>query len=195
MSTDSRFRQLGIPVLLAVAFLALESQVHPGISNPEPRGLVAEVARLKQLVCPVGTIVAFGGKLGSEPSGWLACDGKAVKRADYMELWTLIGDAYGGGGTSDEFRLPNLNDRFLLGSVDLRTSGGDWTATTEVAGEHQHGVMEVTGKIIPGQVNAGRWFGDDNPDNQFRNAPDGAHSHKVQIVPPFTRALYIIRAK
>lgn len=63
-------------------------------------------------VMPVGTILPFAG--GSIPSGFLACNGAAVRRTTYSNLFSAIGTTYGSGDGSTTFNLPNLEDnRFL----------------------------------------------------------------------------------
>ena len=49
------------------------------------------------------------------PSGWLECDGSAVARADYADLFSAIGTVYGAGDGSTTFNLPDLRGEFLRG--------------------------------------------------------------------------------
>ena len=50
------------------------------------------------------------------PDGWLACDGTAVSRNTYANLFSKIGTTYGAGDGSATFNLPNLTDRFIQGN-------------------------------------------------------------------------------
>ena len=50
------------------------------------------------------------------PDGWLACDGTAVSRTTYANLFGKIGTTYGAGDGSATFNLPNLIDRFIQGN-------------------------------------------------------------------------------
>ena len=54
---------------------------------------------------PIGTQVAYGGTV--PPTGWLICDGSAVSRTTYAELFKVIGTSYGEGDGSTTFNLPN----------------------------------------------------------------------------------------
>ena len=54
---------------------------------------------------PVGTILGYGG--ASAPSGWLLCDGSAVSRTAYAELWGVVGTTYGSGDGSTTFNVPD----------------------------------------------------------------------------------------
>jgi microcystin-dependent protein len=37
----------------------------------------------------------------------MLCDGRAINRATYADLYTLIGDTFGAGDGSTTFNLPN----------------------------------------------------------------------------------------
>lgn len=64
---------------------------------------------------PVGSIMAYAGALPNfEGLGWLVCDGKALSRENYKELWEAIGAAYGAPSDS-EFNTPALEGMFLRG--------------------------------------------------------------------------------
>lgn len=49
------------------------------------------------------------------PSGWLECNGQAVSRADYADLFTAIGTTWGHGDGSTTFNVPNLSRRVTVG--------------------------------------------------------------------------------
>lgn len=65
-------------------------------------GQYKEVADLT----PSGAIVAFGGT--TAPTGWLLCDGTAVSRTIYADLFNAIGTNFGSGDGSTTFNLPDL---------------------------------------------------------------------------------------
>lgn len=65
---------------------------------------------------PVGVIQAFGG--ATAPAGYLICDGRAVSRTTYANLYAAIGDAFGEGDGVNTFNLPDLRGRFLRGVDD-----------------------------------------------------------------------------
>lgn len=64
---------------------------------------------------PVGTVVMF--TAAEPPAGYLKCDGSAVGRTTYPELYAAIGTTYGAGDGSTTFNLPNLIGRFAEGSA------------------------------------------------------------------------------
>jgi microcystin-dependent protein len=62
---------------------------------------------------PSGSIAAFAGS--TAPNGWLLCDGTAISRTTYADLFTAIGTQYGGGDGSTTFNLPDLRGRVPVG--------------------------------------------------------------------------------
>ena len=71
---------------------------------------------------PVGCIFPFAGI--NLPAGYLLCNGTSYKKTDYPDLYAVIGNKY--GGDTENFKVPNLVDKFIQGST---TSG-----TTKAAG-------------------------------------------------------------
>lgn len=63
---------------------------------------------------PIGTILAFGG--ANAPSGWFLCQGQAVSRTTYSELFAIIGTAFGAGDGSTTFNLPDLREAVPKGA-------------------------------------------------------------------------------
>jgi microcystin-dependent protein len=69
---------------------------------------------------PTGTIIAYASN-GALPDGYLACDGSAVSRTTYADLFAAIGTTWGAGDGSTTFNLPNLTDKFVQGSGTVGT--------------------------------------------------------------------------
>jgi microcystin-dependent protein len=66
------------------------------------------------------------------PEGYLLCDGSAVSRTDYADLFAAIGTVYGAGDGSTTFNVPDLSGRVVLGvsqSHVLGSTGGEATHT------------------------------------------------------------------
>jgi microcystin-dependent protein len=72
----------------------------------------AMVAESAITVCPIGTIINFGGAT-LPTAGWLHCDGSAISRTTYVQLFQSIGTTYGAGDGSTTFNLPDLEDSQL----------------------------------------------------------------------------------
>lgn len=62
---------------------------------------------------PVGSIQAYGGT--TAPIGWLMCQGQAVSRTTYAELFAVIGTAFGSGDGSTTFNVPDLREATTKG--------------------------------------------------------------------------------
>lgn len=108
---------------------------------------------IAQLV-PTGTILAFGGV--TAPNGFLICNGSAVSRTTYANLFAVIGTRYGAGDGWTTFNLPKLDDGSFVRGVSTSAVGTKYSAslpplTASSAGAHTHtrGTMEITGTAIP----------------------------------------------
>jgi microcystin-dependent protein len=53
--------------------------------------------------------------VATPPLGWLLCDGSAVSRATYPDLYNRIGTLFGAGDGSTTFNLPDSRDRVIMG--------------------------------------------------------------------------------
>lgn len=130
------------------------------------------------------------------PSGTIWCDGSAVSRTTYSELFDVIGTIYGVGDGSTTFNLPDYRGWFLRGfgngpSTDpdagSRTDRGDGTTGSAVGTQqlhaliwHSHGMSRSTnnttgggGNIVPygngGTNHSLGWNGgnETRPDNKY----------------------------
>jgi microcystin-dependent protein len=52
----------------------------------------------------------------TSPEGWLLCDGAAVSRTEYANLWALIGTTYGSGNGTTTFNAPDMRSRIPMGA-------------------------------------------------------------------------------
>lgn len=71
---------------------------------------------------PVGVQIPFAGN--AIPSGYLLCDGRAVSRETYADLFAVIGTTYGAGDGSTTFNLPNMTGRVPVGYKASDTNFG-----------------------------------------------------------------------
>ncbi|WP_196595315.1 phage tail protein [Pectinatus frisingensis] len=147
---------------------------------------------------PTGTINQFAG--AAAPVGYLLCQGQAVSRSTYTDLYAVIGTTYGTGDGSTTFNLPDLQDRVGVGKSStlstLGATGGEKThqltanempahvhsAWTDSQGTHAH---PITLYNRWGSSNSGNngWGGDDATRGLVTNYTDaaGAHGHNVGI--------------
>ena len=70
------------------------------------------------------------------PAGYLLCDGAAVSRTDYADLFAVISTTYGAGNGSTTFNVPNLQGKTPQGydgsTYNLAATGGANTVTVAV---------------------------------------------------------------
>lgn len=99
-------------------------------------------ARIDALeAAPPGLIGYFA--TSTPPSSyWLVCDGRAVSRTAYTNLFAKIGTTYGSGNGSTTFNLPDLRDRVA------------WGATSSIGTKISAGLPNILG-TFDGNVNDG----------------------------------------
>jgi microcystin-dependent protein len=85
------------------------------------------------LLVPPGSISAYAGI--SVPGGWLHCDGSALDRTIYADLFAAIGTTFGAGDGETTFNIPNLRGRNIIG---LNSSDSDFDQLGETGGEKRH---------------------------------------------------------
>tara|TARA_Y100001963_G_scaffold40191_1_gene56303 strand:- start:4192 stop:5463 length:1272 start_codon:yes stop_codon:yes gene_type:complete len=100
---------------------------------------------------PTGGVLPFAG--GSAPSGFLLCDGSAVSRSTYSDLFTAISTTYGVGDGSSTFNIPDLRGRVVAGQDDMggtsanrltgQTGGVDGDNLGEAGGAETHALTEA----------------------------------------------------
>ncbi len=66
----------------------------------------------KHLV-PTGGVFYFAAS--TPPPGYLECDGAAISRTEYADLFAITGTTYGSGDGSTTFNLPDLRGQFIRG--------------------------------------------------------------------------------
>jgi len=75
-----------------------------------------------------GTVLPFAGT--TAPNGWLLCNGQAINRADFPNLFATIGTTYGAGNGTTTFNVPDVRGRVVAGKDDMGgTAAGRLTNT------------------------------------------------------------------
>jgi len=75
------------------------------------------------------------------PSGYLECDGSAVSRTTYADLFAIIGTTWGNGDGSSTFELPDLRGEFVRGwdnSKGTDSGRGFASSQGDGVGVHNH---------------------------------------------------------
>jgi microcystin-dependent protein len=105
---------------------------------------------------PVGTIQMYAHFDHEVPSGWLLCDGTLFQTAEYPELFSVIGFAFGGDAHTG-FNVPDFRAKSPLGENpdiggdddysirDLGDIGGEesHSLTVDELPAHQHEIWET----------------------------------------------------
>lgn len=78
---------------------------------------------------PAGTVSFF--TKNTPPTGYLKCNGAAVSRTTYLNLFNTIGTTFGAGDGSTTFNLPDLRGEFIRGwddgrGIDVSRVFGSW---------------------------------------------------------------------
>lgn len=126
-------------------------------------------AQANQMV-PPGVVAMFAGVTADVPEGWLRCDGAAVSRTTYSNLYEVIGETFGAGDGTQTFNIPDMRTRFPVGAsgtVALAATGGTWshdhangTLAGASGGGHSHNVNNSSGTA-----------------GGHTHASDGSHTH------------------
>lgn len=82
---------------------------------------------------PIGAVTQFSGSIA--PTNWLFCNGQAISRTEYSELFAIIGTHYGEGDGSTTFNLPDFIGRVPVG---LDVEDPDFDNLGDFGGEKNH---------------------------------------------------------
>lgn len=113
---------------------------------------------------PVGSLMAYAGS--AIPSDWLVCDGSAVARLAYPDLFNAVGTTWGAGNGTTTFNLPDLRNRMLYGA-GTRALG---KLSTAAEGEEAHLLLTSEAAQKAGTT------GDDSPDHYHNIIPNAVAS-------------------
>lgn len=136
-----------------------------GTSNISGSAAIAAsqlAAAVQAALVPAGTVLATA--RSTAPTGYLLCDGSAVSRTTYADLFTAISTTYGSGDGSTTFNVPDLRGRVPVGVDGAagrlsandalgNTSGSETHTLTEAQlPSHHHVIPIVTGAIGSGST-------------------------------------------
>lgn len=111
---------------------------------------------------PPGAGAPFFG--AAAPTGWLSCDGSAVSRTTYADLFAAISTTWGVGNGTTTFNLPDGRDDFLRGASGTLTVG---TRQTDLLKTHTHTITVNSGGAHSHTVPKG----DSGGGNSVQNGP------------------------
>lgn len=157
-----------------------------------------ELNRIKEELCPIGTIQAFA--FEKIPQGWLICDGDTHKINKFTELFKAIGNTFGGDGIED-FNVPDLRNKFIRGWGMDKKARKFGSPQDDALQGHSHKFVEKNLTIaksgghthlfrpLYGDTANPKIFSDTDMVEKFSNVQDkvlsyhtsynGEHSHKI----------------
>ena len=165
---------------------------------------------------PTATIVPWSDS--SVPSGFLECNGSAVSRSTYADLFAIVGTTYGSGDGSTTFNVPDLQDNVAVGksgTKNLASTGGanTVTATGNVGGSTANATLSEA-QLASHAHNSLYSPNDGNDPNARRGQPNAGniatanagsssgHAHNMSatfsgdstsVVQPYLTIIYIIK--
>jgi microcystin-dependent protein len=116
---------------------------------------------------PAGAIQLFA--MNTVPTGWLECNGSAVSRTTYANLFAAIGETYGAGNGTTTFNLPDLRGQFVRGwdngrGVDPGRAVGSQQNSANQA--HTHSATATNPAHTHGVTDPGHGHGVTDPGHQ-----------------------------
>ena len=166
---------------------------------------------------PTATIVPWSS--ASVPTGFLECNGQAVSRSTYADLFAIVATTYGTGDGSSTFNVPDLQDNVPVGKSNnkaLASTGGANTvaATGNVGGSTANATLSTAQLASHSHPSGGNPNGPapggnpGNPARQFNASSTGSagsgsgHSHNMSanfsgtassVLQPYLAVIYIIK--
>lgn len=145
------------------------------------------------------------------PRGWLPCNGQLLPIPQYIPLFALLGNTFGGDGKTT-FALPDLRGRVAIGvgagpsltPRQMGDSGGQEsvTLTTQQLPAHTHtlnassatGTAQTPTSNVPAQSSDGAQLYAATPDTAMSQAAIGTtgEGQPHENMPPFLALNYII---
>lgn len=114
---------------------------------PIVQGGINKVARAKDIgtgeggitgdTLPIGAVIEYPSD--KVPENWLLCDGRAISRTEYYELFAAIGTTWGEGDGSTTFNLPT---KAGLVTAGVDASDGNLNKIGKTYGEKTHKLIE-----------------------------------------------------
>jgi microcystin-dependent protein len=117
---------------------------------------------------PVGGLMPYAG--ATSPEGWLLCDGSAINRTTYANLFALIGTTYGSGNGTTTFNVPDMRSRLPIGAG----AGTGLTSRALAATGGAESVVIASGNL-PTHVHS------INPPSTTSGNDDPGHTHAYDV--------------
>ena len=121
----------------------------------------------------VGAIKPWG--KSTAPAGYVLCDGTAISRTTYADLFAVIASTYGAGNGSTTFNVPNLQGKMPQGydgsTYNMAGTGGANTVTVAVTDNQSVSSTDTLAVSVTGSIS----------NATLSTAQLASHSHSLPI--------------
>lgn len=202
----------GLAAAAAVADTA-NTKASAAATNALAQQILQQVQQMMKYIIPIGGVIPFYGTL--QPVDWLLCNGQAVSRSTYSELFAVISTRGGAGNGSTTFNIPDLRGLVIYGHGHSRTptlgatvGEFDHKITVGEIPPHTHDIGEVEDSSRRFQARtadqdigigaSGYTYLTSTGTNASGRSPQAIASgsqSNMQVFPRGSVAMYIMRAK
>jgi microcystin-dependent protein len=164
-------------------------------SLPAGAGVIPD-ANLPATTSPVAVGAVMIWTTATAPTGYLLCNGAAVSRTTYSDLFGVIGEIYGIGDGSLTFNVPNLKGSVPVGldasqtEFDTLAEADGHKTHTLITGEMPAHTHTVNGARVPGSAGGTGSSACDLQNNTTSSAGSGGAHNNLQ---PYLVMNYIIK--
>lgn len=144
----------GMPTTLGVVEVINynENRATMNVYDKAQNGLVYTRRAFSNVWSPFRLLGAIPGVMemsarSTVPYGALLCEGAAVSRTDYAELFAAIGTTFGAGDGTTTFNLPDMRGRFVAG---VNSADPNFSVRGKIGGSkfHTHGLSDNAYALI-----------------------------------------------
>lgn len=164
-----------------------------------PWNVSIDVADPVMPTIPIGTVTQFAGLVA--PDGWLMCDGSAISRTTYADLFNTVGVAYGAGDGTNTFNLPDFRGRAVVGAgqgtgLTNRSLGSQFGSETRVI-TPQNIAWGTSTAFLLARPNTGGSFllalGGGTPNTVLLSVPSTGSQQNLDVFQPSLSINHIVK--
>ena len=128
--------------LSSIQLVVQELPIQPSFEQDSIERQIDHTYHYAYPIVPVGAVIDFAG--AALPTHYLACNGAAVSRTTYRQLFAVIGTTWGAGDGSTTFNVPGLADYVTagsggsLGALGAKVGAATHTLTIAEMPNHAH---------------------------------------------------------
>jgi microcystin-dependent protein len=178
-----------------MAYIGKNPTSVPLTSNDLQDGIVTS-AKLDSAVATIstGTIISYSN--GTLPTGYLDCDGSAVSRTTYADLFAVVSTTYGVGDGSSTFNLPDLQNNHPIGVSGTKALGTKAGSTSTTLAEtnlatHTHTIYKTN--YTAAQVNIGAVQGRQLAYQTTSSVANAGSGTAIDTFPPYIALKFMIK--